>query len=1057
MNLLFVYYLKNKEFNSSSKYLLEHISKYVSDICVVTNNSIDEILLSNKISKKLHSDRIGSLDGYNCAVSAYSRDELLKYDRIIFSNSDLFGPIVEPKNFFSKLIAEKNDVFYLENVYSSAISHYLFSLRPENLKYKLEDIISKKAPLKYACFYEEQESRESMISNITKHITKENSPFIFKEILTTNPVQLIQNSLGLEPLEIMNYVKNETVYPVDYIWEDLIRTTPMSILRNNFHQTYILPSAIKKTTKNTNHQAKIALVCYIYYEYLIPHCYKYALSMPKYADIYIITSSDEMSKSCQKAFSKFPCKKVFIRQMENRGRDVAAYLVAARSVFYDYDYVCCVHDKKSPQYTEAVSRDFNFHLFESNLKSPEYVHNIITTFQENPKLGMLIPPFPLFGGGLQTVGNQMHIEGDKVKRLLSKLNFSVPFDLDVCAPLGTMFWVRGKAFLPIFRYDWKHTDFPPEPNKSFGTILHGIERFYPFAVQEAGYLVGTVSPIEYTKVYLDNMYWIAKVKIQDGIRARGQSVKKIHFKDVKKIAKEYLLQKIKKFSKPKKKNDCIVATIKHIEKQGNFLKLHLYAPIDNYVLSCNHGKYLPEKYEKETDELLNSVYEHYKCKYLVYSVPLKENHKLSITLSTYDGKRCALRWESGKVIYSALSLKMYNIFLRITKGKLHVENKRKFVLSVLTSNKYSLMDKIIYIFLSLNFIHKNIIFSENHNATDNAFELFLYSLKRNKNSYFIVSKYIRDQISDKKVKKNVLVYNSFRHIWKVIFSKLWITSYTLTEELFPKTKLLKDIHYQCIPSKWIFVPHGMLGDKTCGLVHRYVWDEPFKTYVSSNFERMAYIKNGFHNVVVSGYPRMDKWSNCTLDNNKIVIFFTWRMKWIQQISEKDFISSNYYETVISIVEMIRKNFPNKHVYYVFHHEVEKSGLDKIIKNKLGTTGISYVYFSTKKGGDEFNNAFKSAKYLITDYSSVAYDFGYAKGKIPIYYLRPEFIDGHYPLTDEFYKVHLGTIVSTLEELKKQLKTTKEPADSAKRRLNFFSYLDGKNSERVYNSIMEDNN
>lgn len=40
---------------------------------------------------------------------------------------------------------------------------------------------------------------------------------------------------------------------------------------------------------------------------------------------------------------------------------------------------------------------------------------------------------------------------------------------------------------PLYNKDWKYEDFPAEPNKIDGTLLHAIERIYPFIVQESGY------------------------------------------------------------------------------------------------------------------------------------------------------------------------------------------------------------------------------------------------------------------------------------------------------------------------------------------------------------------------------------------------------------------------------------------------------------------------------------------------------------------------------------------------------------------------------------------
>lgn len=46
----------------------------------------------------------------------------------------------------------------------------------------------------------------------------------------------------------------------------------------------------------------------------------------------------------------------------------------------------------------------------------------------------------------------------------------------------------------LFKKDWKYTDFPKEPNKIDGTLLHVLERVYPFVVQDAGYYPAYVRP-----------------------------------------------------------------------------------------------------------------------------------------------------------------------------------------------------------------------------------------------------------------------------------------------------------------------------------------------------------------------------------------------------------------------------------------------------------------------------------------------------------------------------------------------------------------------------------
>ena len=257
-----------------------------------------------------------------------------------------------------------------------------------------------------------------------------------------------------------------------------------------------------------------------------------------------------------------------------------------------------------------------------------------------------------------------------------------------------------------------------------------------------------------------------------------------------------------------------------------------------------------------------------------------------------------------------------------------------------------------------------------------------------------------------------------------------------------------------IPGKWIFIPHGMaVGDKNPIMCHKYSWGLPSATYCCNEDEKNQFSeKYEFRNVSALGDPRMDKWFNAKQDDKKILLFFTWRIA-ISSGKNKTLLE-NYITNIILIVRMIQKKFPQKHIYYVFHHEVVRAGLDDRIKKELGDKNISYIYFNSTEGIQEFNTQFKSSKYLITDYSSVAYDFAYKKGSIPIYYLNSEFIAGHYPLEEKFFDIHLGVLTRSIGELEKALKLNAPTSEMKKRKDRFFKYQDNKNSERVYNAIFK---
>ena len=78
------------------------------------------------------------------------------------------------------------------------------------------------------------------------------------------------------------------------------------------------------------------------------------------------------------------------------------------------------------------------------------------------------------------------------------------------APLGTMFWFRPKALNKLFAYDWAYDDFPKEPNAYDGTLLHAVERIYPFVAQDAGFYSAWVMTNRFARIELTNICYMLR-------------------------------------------------------------------------------------------------------------------------------------------------------------------------------------------------------------------------------------------------------------------------------------------------------------------------------------------------------------------------------------------------------------------------------------------------------------------------------------------------------------------------------------------------------------------
>ena len=160
----------------------------------------------------------------------------------------------------------------------------------------------------------------------------------------------------------------------------------------------------------------------------------------------------------------------------------------------------------------TAGASFSYKCFENTLASRAFVENVVTTFEDNPRLGLLTPPEPNHGPFFTTLGREWRGNYDMVKKLAEELKIYVPIEKEKppIAPYGTMFWFRPEAMKPLLQKEWIYEDFPEEPNEMDNTILHAIERIYPFAVQQSGYYPGIVMSHTFAGIEYGNLKYYVR-------------------------------------------------------------------------------------------------------------------------------------------------------------------------------------------------------------------------------------------------------------------------------------------------------------------------------------------------------------------------------------------------------------------------------------------------------------------------------------------------------------------------------------------------------------------
>ena len=340
-------------------------------------------------------------------------------------------------------------------------------------------------------------------------VEEKRCPVIKKRSFYHEYGEALERSGGEATRDVLDYIDKNLDYDCGLIWKNLLRTQNMADLKKRLHLNYVLSSKVVK--KKVKKMPRIALVMHIYYEDLALYCRQYAESMPEGTDVYVTVPNEEKLAVVKEAFKDFPLNLEF-RLTGNRGRDVAPFIVGCKDIIDKYDLICKMHDKRVYQVTPmSLGHSWSYKCFENLLKNKILVENIISLFEENPYMGMIAPPVPNHGPYYPVTGKGEWGDNFAVaKQLAEDLHLTVDMNpaKEPVAPLGSMFWARTDALKPLFAHDWQYEEMPKEPIADDATVLHAIERIYPFCVQEAGYYSGWVMTDTYARVELDNWHYM---------------------------------------------------------------------------------------------------------------------------------------------------------------------------------------------------------------------------------------------------------------------------------------------------------------------------------------------------------------------------------------------------------------------------------------------------------------------------------------------------------------------------------------------------------------------
>lgn len=349
-------------------------------------------------------------------------------------------------------------------------------------------------------------------------------------------------------------------------------------------------------------------------------------------------------------------------------------------------------------------------------------------------------------------------------------------------------------------------------------------------------------------------------------------------------------------------------------------------------------------------------------------------------------------------------------------------------------------------------------------ANDNGMHLFKYIVnnkKGNEKAYFVIDKKSKDYEKMKRIGK-VIAYGSFKYkMCSLLASKIissqadaWVTnafgkSHSYYNDLF---------HFD-----FVFLQHGIIKDDLSSWLNYH--DKNIRIFVTSANREWQSVLDGNYGydkkiVKLTGLPRYD---NLIDDSKKIIaIMPTWRQSLSGEV-DKNKGTRKY-----------NPDFKNSEYFNFYNNLISDKRIIKVMKEK-GYKGIFVVHPSHMEnsvdfqandtidvvnGFADYQKIFKEANLLISDFSSVPFDFAYLyKPVIYTQFDKKSFFESHL-YTEGYFsyeKDGFGPVLydyeSTVDMIIKYIESDCQMEKKYVRRVDkFFKYHDHNNCKRVYDEI-----
>ena len=349
-----------------------------------------------------------------------------------------------------------------------------------------------------------------------------------------------------------------------------------------------------------------------------------------------------------------------------------------------------------------------------------------------------------------------------------------------------------------------------------------------------------------------------------------------------------------------------------------------------------------------------------------------------------------------------------------------------------------------------------IISERGSDARDNGYFFYKYLCKNHPQQkvYYIINSASAD--APKIAPHHRVQPGSLKHFIMFALCRVRISSHAFGGDIPFADYYKKSGLYKLSRKKSVFLQHGITKDFQPNLCYPQFCTDLFVCGAKPEFD---YIRDNFGHkkgaVQYTGFARYDSLCDFTT-KNQILVMPTFR-KWLQGLEEDEFTKQEYFKSWLWFINnpVLAKLLEKTNTKLIFYPHIE---MQRYVS--LFTTASDKITIADFNHYD-VQTLLKESKLLITDFSSVFFDFAYMKKPVIFYHFdRQRYIKDHYDFTKGYFDydgMAPGKVVFFEDDLVKEIIDTFKNDFAVKdqyaaRNSVFFTLHDTNNCRRIYEQI-----